>query len=249
MTGSESDWPDDPAEGGLPSPLLLVLAGTLAVQTVLMVWSLAADNSTVAAPSFLPTLVLALSGVAALAVVIDARSAGGWWQPRWPFWVFGVALLGVNVGVAAAYILRRQESVTTPGPTARWKLATVSAAGVAAVSTMVYEGLFDGPEGLLASLLAVVSLGTVGFGLAANVFDLRYVTSRLDGTGTGWVMDGYHWPIMVMVLIPANVLFAVLYLYRRRRLFTKAGQADTASGVAETGPDPAGSGESPDDVE
>lgn len=249
MTDAESDWPDDPTGQRLPTPLLLVLGATLVVQNVLLVWSLGFRSGAGAPPSFVPLLVLALSGVAAVAIVVDARSAPGWWSPRWGYWAFGTLVFGVNLGVGLAYYLRRQEVLTASEPTPRWKWPTVAAAVLAAVTTMVYRGLFDSPAGLVAGTLAVLSLSIIGFGFGAALFDLRYVTTALEGVDVGWVMDGFHWPIMVVLLIPANVVFVLLYLYRRKRLFAAVSQANPGPGIADAAADGAVEAERRDDVD
>lgn len=62
----------------------------------------------------------------------------------------------------------------------------------------------------------------VGFTVAATYFDIRYVTKVLETAGSGWLFSGFHWVVLLGLLIQPNLLLSVVYLYRRRMLLARA---------------------------
>jgi hypothetical protein len=219
-TGDEGNGP------GLPRGRLTRLAALLVFQSGLLVGMAALPDRL---PDGLSGLVAVLSVAVAGLVTVDARavSPDSWWQPTWPLWSAGALVPGLNAGVCLAYGYRRLEVVTEQGPTERWQRPLIVAALAAAVgAALVRAGTVDGT---VRGLVALAALNAVGFGLPAAYYDTRFVSSRLDGTGHGWPFDGYHWPVLLLVVIPANVLFVLLYYWRRRTLLARARRS--AAGV------------------
>jgi hypothetical protein len=186
----------------------------------------------VAAPERIPgvgrVVVLGLSLVVAAALGFDVRAINDdrfWWHPLRPAWALGGAVVGANAGILLAYCLRRVEAHEATAPTARWRWPAVAAALLAGLGTALLQSLPSDTPGVVGASVLVVAGNALGFALVGFYYDTRFVTARLDGTGHGWFARGYHWLVLGVVVVPANVGFVLLYLWRRRTLLRRAEQS------------------------
>lgn len=224
---------------------LYALGAVLAVQWGFL---LLVQLREVSQSSVLPIVVLGLSVAAAILFRVDARrvweSADHWWEPRYRWWTLGGLPFGINVGVAIAYAIRRHEARTEPRSTDRWKWIAVGGAVATAVGTSAVR--FGGatfPLEVLA-VVALLSLNALGLTAIAIFYDLRHVAELLEDAGEGWLFQGYHWIVLVALLIPANALFSLVYLYRRRSVL-RAGGVPRAGGERDVDPDEEAAGDAP----
>jgi hypothetical protein len=228
---SDSDaWRTRTANAGLWNRRLALAVGAVVVQTLLLV-------GVVAAPERLPDvsrgLVFGLSIVVASALGLDVRAMdaeSSWWRPLRPAWALGGAVVGANAGVVLAYGLRRVESHEATSPTERWRRPAVAAALLAGLGTALFQSVSTGTPEVVDAVILVVAGNAFGFALVGLYYDTRYVTARLDGTGHGWFARGYHWIVLGVVVVPANVGFVLLYLWRRRTLLQRAANARAGFG-------------------
>lgn len=223
-------WPreEDQAAGRV----VKFAGGILGGQTVALLW-VATAPSTV--PYGTRPGILALSLVAAVLfrTIRDWEPSRGdsWWQPRWRLWVVGVMPPVINLGVWVTFLLRVREVSDSDRPTGRWKLLAVGGAVVSAVGTAYVQASGGvGTTRTLPTLVGMAALVSVGFTLVAIFYDVRYVTERFEGTAHGWLFKGYHWIVLVGFLIPSNLVFALLYLLRRRMLLNRAEGSHGAMG-------------------
>jgi hypothetical protein len=71
--------------------------------------------------------------------------------------------------------------------------------------------------------------------VVAMVYDVKNVSAILAESDSGWLFDGYHWIVLVALLIPANLLFALIYLVRRRQILARGGKRAPAVGATADG--------------
>ena len=211
--------------------------GLLALGTVLLVqWGglfLIQLGEVDTSSSILPIVLLGLSLVAALLYRIEARQfaeqGSTWWQPDYRWWVVSALPFGINLGVYLGFLLRRSEALRWEGPSTRWKRIAVGGAVVSAIGTTVFRFGSGGelPVVVLAAV-SLLSLNAVGLSVVAIVYDVKNVSAILAESDTGWLFDGHHWIVLVALLIPANLLFALIYLVRRRQILARGGKQEPA---------------------
>ena len=215
---------------GLLTRRLQVALLAVVVQTLLLVWVVSGGS----VPDVGRVVVVGLSVVVASMLGLDAKAMQDtdrtWWRPRRPAWALGGALAGANVGIVLAYTRRRLESHEASEPTGRWRTPAVVGAVLAGLTTALFQSLDTGSPGVVEAVVLVTAGNAIGFALVAVYYDSRYVTGKLDDTGHGWLFRGYHWPVLCVVIVPANVLFVVLYLWRRQTLLQRAAKSHSGFG-------------------
>lgn len=199
-----------------------------------------------------------LSAIPAATVAADARAlantSGSAWHPRWLVWSVGAALAGANAGICLVYYLRRKDTIQSGGPQDRWREPVVVSALLAGLGTALFRSNYATDPGVVGGVVLLVAFNAVGFTVAGAHADVHYVTHRLRGSGQRFLFDGYHWPFLLGIIVPGNVVFIVLYLYRRHSLLSREssdgigaldaadlsdglGPPDGASNETETQPD------------
>lgn len=223
-------WETRLKAAGLWSRRLWVAGGAVCAQSILLVWVVARPQGI---PSVVRPVVFGLSVVAATVIGLDVRASPGetaWWQPRRPAWALGAAAAGANVGLVSAYCLRRLEAAENTAPTEQWQRPAAASAILAGVGTAVAQSVVLPTPDVVGAVLLLATGNALGFALVGFYYDTRFVTGLLDDTGHGWLFRGYHWLVLAVVIVPANALFVVLYLHRRRTLVGRARRAQAGFG-------------------
>lgn len=207
------------------SPTVRLAGGALVLQSVVLVWAAIAPD-TVPGAARPATFMFSLVAAAGLYRTIrdrDPDPAASWWRPDWRLWAVGMLFPVANLGVWVAYVLRTREAAASDRPTGRWKYPVLVGVLTSAVGTAIVRvAAPDTPTESFAGIVGLVALAAVGFTAVAAYYDTRYVTQVIETAGFGWLFNGYHWVVGLGVLIPTNLVFSLVYLYRRRSLLNRA---------------------------
>lgn len=225
---------DRPSSATNPSPVLVwavvaVLAGQF---LALVVLTTRFDPET--APESLTFGIVLASGIAAIGLGYDATrvdQSGTWWNPRAWVWAFAMLPFALNLGFALAYLVRRIESGEHDVPWGKWIRLVVAGAvltGMGTVSFIALERVATLPTTVV-EFLRLATLVALGTTIVAAYYDVTYVNAVLEILDERWMLNGLYWVPLVSILSPPiNVLFAALYVVRRRRLLNGVEESPSA---------------------